>query len=58
MKCLSRYIMSSKLCDFLKTKNIDLLFHPRILDALFAFKAVKTKAFVTFFFFAENLPVR
>lgn len=56
MKCLSRYIMSSKLCDFLKTKNIDLLFHPRILDALFAFKAVKTKAFVTFF--AENIPVR
>lgn len=49
MKCLSSYIMSSKLCDFLKTKNIDLLFHPRILDALFAFKAVKTKAFVTFF---------
>lgn len=56
MKCLSRYIMSSKLCDFLKTKNIDLLFHPRILDALFAFKAAKTKAFVTFFFFFRKSP--
>ena len=46
MKCLSRYIVPSELCDFLKTKSIDLLIYPRVLDALFAFKTVKTKAFV------------
>lgn len=48
VKCQSRYIMSSKLCDFLKTKTIDLLIYPQILVALFAFKAPKTKAFVNF----------
>lgn len=46
VKCLSRYIVPSELCDFLKTKSIDLLIYPRVLDALFAFKTVKTKAFV------------
>lgn len=48
MKCLSGYIAPSELCDFLKTKSIDLLTYPRILDALLAFKDSENKSFCEF----------
>jgi hypothetical protein len=48
MKCLSKYIMPTELHDFLKTKTVDLLVYPRILEALFAFRTVKTESFCEF----------
>lgn len=37
--------MPTELDDFLKTKIADLLTYLRILEALFAFKTMKTKCF-------------
>lgn len=46
LKCLSRYIRPNELYDFLKTKIIDWLIYPRILEALYVFKTIKQSAFV------------
>lgn len=43
-----QYTMSPELYDFLKTKIVDLHTYLRILEALFAFKTMKTKCFCEF----------
>ena len=42
------FAVGTILYDFLKTMIIDLPIYPRILEALFVFKAVKTKWFCEF----------